>query len=96
MAEYLFQLNFGIDQLLFKDSQDPLNAGRMSPTTAFCFLNIAIALAFYVGPTSLYLRKPTVTALATTLIISGLVFISFIPNLLVTYWQCNHLKNTLY
>jgi PAS domain S-box-containing protein len=84
LCEYLFQLQIGLDQWFFEDSQNSLNPGRMSPTTAFCFLNIAIALMFCARSPTLYLRKPMIAALSTTnLIISGLIFISFFPNLLL-------------
>lgn len=47
LGEYLFEINFGIDEFLFKEetrataTSDP---GRMSPITAFCFILSGISL----------------------------------------------------
>jgi hypothetical protein len=41
LCEYLFGLEFGIDQLLFRDGAGTVGtsqSGRMSPATAFCFV----------------------------------------------------------
>lgn len=50
LGEYAFDIDFGIDELLFKDNSTPglLPQGRLAPMTAvnFLFINIAMALAF--------------------------------------------------
>ena len=46
LAEYLFKLDLGIDQLLFVDSPDAVGTshlGRMAPDAAFCFMLLAAA-----------------------------------------------------
>jgi len=47
ISEYFFNVNLGIDQLLFKDSPGAiatLGPGRMAPTTALCFTMIGFSL----------------------------------------------------
>lgn len=84
-SEYFFQVNLNIDQLIFFDSTNALNPGRMSPTSALCFLNVAIALIF-TSLNSFRFRKPIIAGLSTTVIfIAGLVLCSYIPNLLFGY-----------
>ncbi|MBA4312543.1 MAG: hypothetical protein C0417_07925, partial [Chlorobiaceae bacterium] len=50
LAQYLFGIDFGIDQLLFKEpvgAVETSNPGRMAPATAFNFLLIGISLLLY-------------------------------------------------
>jgi signal transduction histidine kinase len=63
LLEYLFQVHLGIDELLgaayvVTHSADP---GRMSPTTALCFL--AVATGFALTLTSLYTNRSAVVGL---------------------------------
>ena len=47
LGEYLFSLNFGIDQWLFHEPAGTVgtsNPGRMAPETALCFVLLAVAL----------------------------------------------------
>jgi len=68
LLEYLFRTNFGIDQLLglayiTTQSSSP---GRMSPTTAICFL--VLAAGFVLAQTSLRTRASAVLGVAGLLI----------------------------
>ena len=49
LAEYTFNIGFGIDELLFRDTRTPaLSAyqGRMAISTATCFLLLGLAVTF--------------------------------------------------
>lgn len=86
LIEYLFQFDIGIDQIIINNQKNVLNAARMSPTTAFCFLNITIAIIFTSLPINSHFRKSIVGALSTTvIIISGIIFFSYMPNILYGY-----------
>ncbi|CDZ77208.1 Blue-light-activated protein [Legionella massiliensis] len=86
VLEYLLQLNLGLDLLVFEDRSNLINPGRMSPTTAFCLLNIAIATLLLAATRTLFFKKPIAAALTTTvIIISGLILISYLPQLLWGY-----------
>jgi diguanylate cyclase (GGDEF)-like protein/PAS domain S-box-containing protein len=69
LAEYLFGLEFGIDQLLIVDSQGAIGAtppGRMSPATALNFLIVGLALL------ALKARQPRLAACTHWLVIPPL------------------------
>ncbi len=86
LVEYFTQQNFGIDEFWFTDPSNVVNPGRMSPTTAFCFLSISIAIILALPAKGLYLKKAIAGALSTTvLIISALVLINYIPDLLFKF-----------
>lgn len=83
LLEYFFQLNLGISEFIVVDPINQLNMGKMSPTTAFCFLNIAISILLVTQSTFLSLKKIIIPALSTTvIIISCIIFFSYVPNLL--------------
>jgi len=66
--EYLFHTNFGIDELLgvaFIATQSP-DHGRMSPTTALCFLVFAVGAVL--AQTSLSRKRPAVLGLTGLLV----------------------------
>jgi PAS domain S-box-containing protein len=44
LAQYVFRVDFGIDQLLTQDRMSAVAPGRMAPATSVCFLLLAIAL----------------------------------------------------
>ncbi|TAL59018.1 MAG: PAS domain S-box protein [Legionella sp.] len=91
LLAYLLQIDLGFHQLLFKDMENTLNPGRMSPTTAFCFLNMGIALLLALPGKGIYLKKPISAALCTTvMIIAGLVFFSYIPVVLFDFHVLNY------
>ncbi|MZH02014.1 MAG: hypothetical protein F3745_01025 [Nitrospinae bacterium] len=71
LCEYLFNLNIGVDELLFKDFiyTGVSHPNRMAPNTALCFSLYAIALY-----TSTYLLRSRKGNL-TTAILSALVFV---------------------
>ena len=71
LSEYAFNLQLGIDELLFRDSGGAYNLirGRMSPYTAAGFLSIAVGLAAL--PRSKL--APVVWAAATIVIVIGVV-----------------------
>ena len=47
LAEYIFALDLGIDQLILRDDQQLLHPGRMAETTAFSFLIVGISLFIF-------------------------------------------------
>ena len=66
--EYLFRASFGIDELLgaaFITTQSP-DHGRMSPTTALCFLVFAVGAVL--AQTSLSRKRPAVLGLTGLLV----------------------------
>jgi PAS domain S-box-containing protein len=71
LSEYLFQVNFGIDELLFKDiiHSGASHPNRMAPNTALCFSLLAVA--FFVSTFSL---KSTMNNLLAS-IFGALVFV---------------------
>jgi PAS domain S-box-containing protein len=86
LYQYLFQTSLGIDELLITDKTSDINAGRMSPTTAFCFVNIAIAIILSTQLFTFCLRKIFISAFSTTVIvIAGSIFFSYLPNMLMDY-----------
>lgn len=86
LLQYIFQFNLGIDEFIIKDKVSTLNIGRMSPSTAFCFFNISMCIMLAAAPTTLRLRKPIIGALSLTVfIISGIIFLSYLPNMLWGY-----------
>lgn len=78
-AEYVFGLQFGIDQLLFRDTADSYNAirGRMSPYSAIVFAVIGLGLAAL--PMSSLRRFVWVPALLVVMI-GGVSFVGYLWN----------------
>jgi signal transduction histidine kinase len=77
-AEELLSFNSGIDELLFRDPGGPSRVsrpGRMTPSTAFCFLAVAGALTLTVMPERLRLQLPLAAALSATAASIGLLFL---------------------
>ena len=76
LAEHLFSLDFGIDELLVRDGGSVVpfaRPGRMSPVAAYCFVSMGVALALFVAPDRLRLQLPLAAALsASVLVISVL------------------------
>lgn len=92
LAEYILQSDFGIQQLLFNEVS-AINAGRMSPSTAFCFLCLGISITLMLPRKRKYLKKPIAAALSSTVaLISGLVFFSYIFNLLLNSTIFNYAR----
>jgi hypothetical protein len=77
LGEYFFGRELGIDQLLFHDAGNPLGTsqpGRMSPSTAFCFVLTGCSLLAASRRFAMRLRLPIIAALgATVIIVGGLV-----------------------
>ncbi len=72
LTEYFLDVDLKIDQMLFADSDsvETSHPGRMSPSSAFCFLIVATALLLSLREKS-NLRLPLVSALAVTLTLIG-------------------------
>lgn len=66
LVQDLFAMNFGIDELLFRDPASTLYPGRMSPATALDFLLLGLAL--WLADTGLRFRASQVTVLLAALI----------------------------
>jgi methyl-accepting chemotaxis protein len=50
LGEFLFRINFGIDEFLFKDDLSAIatsSPGRMAPITAFCFVLFCQEYLYY-------------------------------------------------
>jgi diguanylate cyclase (GGDEF)-like protein/PAS domain S-box-containing protein len=76
LGEYLFNINFGIDQLLFQDNgAGVLHPGRMSPATALAFLLISLALIFLDNLSRNWFNESLVIL---TFVISALALIGYI------------------
>lgn len=98
LVQYLLQIDLGFDQLLFRDGTNLINPGRMSPTTAFCFLNLGIATVLFLSPIKqAYLSKPISAALGTTVfILSGLIFLGYIAYLLFNSRLINYANMSIH
>lgn len=84
LYQYIFNANLGIDELLISDKSSALNVGRMSPTTAFCFVNITPAIILSARLFTFPFRKIFIGAFCTTVIlIAGSIFFSYLPNMLM-------------
>ncbi len=74
LGEYFFGWNLGVDQLLFREPTlevETLQPGRMSPSSAFCFIMAGSALGVAALRISLRIRFSIMWALGATLIVIG-------------------------
>jgi PAS domain S-box-containing protein len=74
MGEYFFGWETGVDQWLFHDSSDPLvtsSPGRMSPSSAFCFVLMGGSLWLASQPMAKRLKLPAIEAMGVTIFIVG-------------------------
>lgn len=79
LIQYSFNLNFGIDQLLFKDNPSAVNTanpGRMAPNTALNFLLLGSALLLLNIPRPNY--RPVQSFSLVAFLISFLGFLGYI------------------
>jgi PAS domain S-box-containing protein len=86
--EYLFDSDASIDQLLFREAAGvgTSNPGRMSPSAAVSFVFVGIALIAAVLPIGLRLRRPTLTAMAAVLIVTGfLALASYLLEIFIVF-----------
>ena len=79
LAEYLFGLNFAIDEIVFRDPSQQVGdslPARMSPLAAYCFILSGVALE--VVASDAWRRKwmPFVAAIGATLLAVGIVAFS--------------------
>ena len=87
LSEYLFGLNFGIDQLLFKEASNAVftsSPGRMAPATAFNFFLSGLALLFLDTQTRKGFRPSQFLILIQGLI-SLLSFLGYLYNVKAFY-----------
>ena len=76
LAQYSFNLDLGIDQLLFKDSStltSPAAPGRMAPNTAAAFLLLGTALLLLSERRPKYLRVQILSCCAFLIAFLGLI-----------------------
>jgi PAS domain S-box-containing protein len=68
LVEYVFGVNIGIDQLLIRDfvTNLPAHPGRMSPSTAFNFICLGLALVFLRYPKKIALSHMLMSCAAFT------------------------------
>ena len=74
LGEYFFGWNLGIDELLFRDAPQSVGTsqpGRMSPSTAFCFVMVGSALVLASQRILLRFRFPVISALGALLVAMG-------------------------
>lgn len=76
LSEDLFDFDLGIDHQIIQDkglTTDSSHPGRMSPTTAFCFILSGLALGLAALPLFKKFRRPLLFALATALMLVGIL-----------------------
>ena len=79
LIQYSFNLNFGIDELLFKETTNPVSTaapGRMAPNTAATFILLASALLLLSTPHPNY--RPAQSFSLMALLIAFLGFLGYI------------------
>ncbi len=74
LGEYSFNVDFGIDQWLFRDAPDAMftgQPGRMGLNTALCFVLVGAALLLLRAETHAFVRLAQILTLTTLLIASA-------------------------
>ena len=80
LFEYLFNVNFGIDELFFKEDSNPfatLHPGRMAPITVVCFLLLSVSnlFTYYKNFKPLFFQIPLLIICINSLIgLAGYIF----------------------
>jgi methyl-accepting chemotaxis protein len=98
LGEYLLNVDFGIDQILFMDVQNAVATsapGRMSPTTAFNFLLSGLALRFLDSEFAGRYRPAQYLALIV-LIVAVLALLGYAYNIQSLYGFATHTKMALH
>lgn len=94
LAEYIFGWNLGIDEVLFRHALLLLgegHPGRMSPSSAFCFVLAGLAFWVVTHPAKVKDRQAIVPALAAALVTIGLFsFIGYFADALFGYRGWNY------
>ena len=94
LSEYFSGRNFGVDELLFRDVTQQAGTsfpGRMSPSTAFCFVLVGSALWVTSQQASRRLRNSVLSGLSAALIlIGGAVCIGQVSNVLLNFHLWNY------
>lgn len=84
LSEYFFGWNLGIDEFFFRDTGTTVDAsqpGRMSPSSAFCFILVGSALGLAATSTLPRLRAPLLAASGAVLLwIGGVAMLGQISN----------------
>ena len=74
LAEAFLSWDLGIDQWLFREAAgavDSTSPGRMSPSAAYCFVLMGIALVLASRPVARKLRIPVLSTVSVTVILAG-------------------------
>jgi PAS domain S-box-containing protein len=86
LGEYLFGWDFGIDQRLFRDTDEVAGIsqpGRMSPSTAYCFVLAGLSLLVAAQPLAVRWRVSILAAISLTMMfVGGFAFFGYISDLL--------------
>ena len=94
LSEYFFGWNLGIDEFFFRDRGamiDVSQPGRMSPSSAFCFILVGSALGFAATPALPRLRSPLLAASGSALLwIGGVALLGQISNALFHFRIWNY------
>ncbi len=100
LAEYFFGWNLRIDELLFRDAIESAGTsqpGRMSPSTAFCFILVGIALWVASQRILKRLRFSVLSAFGATLIVlGGVAILGQISNALLHFRLWNYFGMALH
>lgn len=78
LGQYLWNTDFGIDQILFRDRVSILQTshpGRLAPSTALCFTLAGCGLIIANAPTRLRLKLPIIKAMGVSVACIGIIAI---------------------